>query len=157
MRRTRGCGLTAVLLLVSGGFPLGCGGPENTPEANKSATDQQVLVDVGELYRVYTISQKKPPTKLADLTSGEQVGPLGAQAIRNGDVIVRFGAALPDTAEDPGQSNSEEILAWQKETPEAGGMVLLLNRTVKSMTADEFKAASKAGTTDSSADTKKKK
>lgn len=57
----------------------------------------------------------------------------------------RGGATLPDTKEEPGQSTAPEILAYGKEVPESGGYVLLLDRTVKKMTAEEFRAAPKAG------------
>jgi hypothetical protein len=50
-------------------------------------------------------------------------------------------ATLPDLDEDPGRSESQEILAYQKDVPQSGGYVLLLNRTAKKMTADQFKSA----------------
>ncbi|AMV36268.1 hypothetical protein [Planctomyces sp. SH-PL62] len=58
--------------------------------------------------------------------------------------MVIYGAPLPDTKEEGGGSPNEEILAYGKDVPTKGGAVLLLNRTVRRMTADEFKAAPQA-------------
>ena len=66
---------------------------------------------------------------------------MGYEALRNGNIVLRYNAKLPDTDEDPGHAESNEVLAYEKEVPESGGYVLLLNRVVKKMTADEFKAA----------------
>ena len=55
--------------------------------------------------------------------------------------MLRYNAKLPDMDEEPGHADSNEVLAYQKEVPENGGYVLMLNRVVKKMTADEFKAA----------------
>ena len=38
-----------------------------------------------------------------------------------------------------------EVLAYEKQVPDSGGNVLMLDRSVKKMTADEFKSAKKAG------------
>ncbi|WP_435015750.1 hypothetical protein TA3x_003301 [Tundrisphaera sp. TA3] len=65
--------------------------------------------------------------------------------VRNGNIIVQWGATLPDIKEEPGQSTAPEILAYGKDVPEKGGYVLHLDRTVTKMTAEEFKAAPKAG------------
>jgi hypothetical protein len=37
------------------------------------------------------------------------------------------------------------VLAYETEVPEKGGAVLMQDGTVKTMTADEFKSAPKAG------------
>jgi hypothetical protein len=60
-------------------------------------------------------------------------------------VVLLYGALLADTKEEPGDGSSSEVLAYQKDVPQSGGKVLMLDRTVKSMTAEEFKSAKKAG------------
>lgn len=134
--------LLSVLFL--GLLTVGCGG-ENRP-LTESDMEQTALNDVGELYRVYTIQFKKPPAKLADLVPLEQMSPIGLNAIKKGDVVVRYGAKLTSTNEGPGSEPTDEVLAYQKKTPESGGQVLMLNRTIKVMSADEFKSAKLAGT-----------
>jgi hypothetical protein len=89
--------------------------------------------------------KNKPPEKFADLGSVRAVSGNAYDAVRTGEVVLRYGASLPDTKEEPGGSPSDEVLAYQKQVPEGGGKVLMLNRTVKTMTAEEFKAAKKAG------------
>jgi hypothetical protein len=128
-------------------FAAGCSGtnPPLTPNDNA----QSNLTQIGELCRFYQFGKSKPPAKLEDLATLKTQGANGYEALRSGAVILRFGATLPDLSEDPGQSPSEEVLAYLKEVPESGGKVLLLNRTIKTMTPEEFKAAKLAGTSSS--------
>jgi hypothetical protein len=121
----------------------GCGGP-NRPMTVEEG-QEGILAQVGEMYRASQTSKKRPPEKFADFASVRAIAGNGYEAVRSGDVVLRYGATLPDTAEEPGQSASDEVLAYQKQVPESGGKVLMLNRTVKTMTAEEFKAAKKAG------------
>ena len=124
----------------------GCStGATNSPPTATETADT-LLRDVGELYRNYQNNKKKPPGSLTDLVSVRTVGPNGYEAARTGKLVVRYGATLPDLAEDPGQSSSDQVLAYESSVPESGGQVLMLNRTIKSMSADEFKSAPKAGT-----------
>ena len=63
------------------------------------------------------------------------------KSLRSGSIVLLYNATLPDTDEDPGHAESTEVLAYEKQVPETGGYVLLLNRVIRNMTADEFKAA----------------
>jgi hypothetical protein len=122
----------------------GCGGPANGP----LSPDQEVtsnLLEVGELYRLYQVGKNKPPKALADLTSVRSQAANGFEALKSGKIVLQYGATLTDTSEDPGQGSSDQVLAYEKQVPETGGKVLMLNRAVKNMTAEEFKAAPKAG------------
>lgn len=134
--------LTALLpLLVAG-----CG-DGNTPVTEEQFRDTNLL-DVGELLRMYQIETGKPPESFQDVQavpSLEMAAPMGFERVRSGDFVVRWGAALPDTGEEPGTTPDEQVLAYTKETPEQGGSVLLLNRTLVTMTPEEFAAAPKAG------------
>ena len=59
----------------------------------------------------------------------------------SGDLIVQWGAPL-----SPEGEAAEAILAYVKTVPEQGGNVLMQDgKTIKKMTADEFKTAPKAG------------
>jgi hypothetical protein len=116
----------------------------------KDDATMAALGDVGELYRLYTAEKKKPPTRLADLRPMARMSPMGVRAVETGDVIVRLGARLPDTGEEPGQGPGDEVLAYPKDVPASGGPVMMLNRTIRTMTPDEFKAARLAGTASSS-------
>jgi hypothetical protein len=121
----------------------GCGGSNRPPSPDQ--LDEVALSQVGGMCLAYQLAKNKPPEKFSDLNSVKGVAGNGYEAVRTGDIILRYGATLPDTNEEPGGSTSDEILAYQKQVPESGGQVLLLNRKAKKMTADEFKSAKKAG------------
>jgi hypothetical protein len=145
MRRfSKWCGRALLGGLASLNAGCGSGAAPVTPDR---PMDGISLTDVGEAYRVYSLHKGKPPQKLSDLQSMEQVAPAGVLAAKRGDIVVHWGAALSDTGEEPGANSSDEVLAYQKEVPAEGGYVLTLDRRVKKLTADEFKAAPKpAGT-----------
>ena len=128
-------------LMVLGLVLLAAGcGSSNRPTTPEEA-DQAALAQVGELCRHYQFTKQKPPQKLADLQLLRTQGAHGFEALSSGKIVLLYNAKLPDLDEDTGHSESNEILAYQKEVPEGSGYVLLLNRTVKKMTADEFKSA----------------
>ena len=77
---------------------------------------------------------------------GDASAPLGYGSIRNGQVVVRWEATLPDTEVEPKSPPSDEVLAYLKDVPQQGGAVLMLDRRVRHMTAEEFKSAKLAGT-----------
>ena len=131
-------GLVPVLL----GLTAGCGGEGSQTAA--TADDKVYLETLAEDYRMYTIAKKQPPRKIDDMKALQNMVSPAVEVVRKGDIIVEWGAALPDTKEEPGQSTAPEILAYGKDVPEKGGYVLHLDRTVSKMTPEEFKAAPKA-------------
>jgi hypothetical protein len=135
--RIRPIGLAAALLLV------GCG--ERTQPLSPVEMQDVRLRDVAELYRAHQLSRNAPPKALKDLAPFGNATPSGYQALRKGDVVVRYGATLPDTAEEPTSPTSDEVLAYAKDVPQQGGPVLMLDRRPRTMTAEEFKAAKLAG------------
>ncbi len=134
------CGICGLALLVAG-----CGGTSGGPGAGQASRSNASLMDVGELYRIYTLTNKKPPESLKDLAPLQNAGPNGFGALKTGEIVVRYGATMADTEEGPSKTSSDEILAYEKTVPESGGAVLMLDRTMKTMTAEEFKAGKKAG------------
>ncbi len=131
------CGLSLVTT-------IGCGSG-STPITSENPEDGIVLTEVGEAYRSYQLLKGRPPNSAKEATTMERNSPRGVVAIKDGNVIVNWGAKLPDTGEEPSGVSAPEILAYQKKVPEQGGYVLLLDRSIKKMTADEFKAAKPAG------------
>ncbi len=117
----------------------GCDGASGARTSDQVSQDN--IAEVGELYRHYQFMKKKPPQKLADFNTVRQLAGNGFDAISSGKVVVLFGATLPDTGEEASDAGADEVLAYQKDVPENGGYVLMLNRSVKKMSADEFKAA----------------
>jgi hypothetical protein len=140
------CVRIASVLVVA----LGCAGSfvgcsSSTVTVTGQDTDVSALNEIGENYRMYQIAKKKAPEKVADFAKMETIGGNGLAAVKSGQIVVQWGATLPDTKEEPGGSSSPEVLAYGKDVPSAGGNVLMLDRTIKKMSAEEFKAAPKAG------------
>lgn len=132
----------------------GCGSKQPAP-TQESATLSK-LNDVAELYRVYTIANKKPPKSKAEAAKMENAVPSGLTPINTGDIVVFWGAELTDLGEEPGSTTSDNILAYEKDVPTKGGKVLTLDRRIKTMTSEEFTTAPKAGTLEPEAPAKKK-
>jgi hypothetical protein len=122
---------------------IGCGSSSTpiTPEQEQ----HQALSQVGELYRLYTFENKKPPSSIDDFAPQRSVAPKGLEALKTGEVVVFMGANMTALEEGPPSGTSDEVLAYEKSVPESGGTVMMLDRSVKHMTAEEFKAAKKAG------------
>jgi hypothetical protein len=74
----------------------------------------------------------------------ENAVPSGLTPISTGDIIVLWGGELTDLNEEPTGPKSDTILAYEKDVPDKGGKVLLLDRNIKTMTPEEFAAAPKA-------------
>jgi hypothetical protein len=127
----------------------GCGSRSQQGPVSESEMEDIKLREVGELYRSYHEMTKKPPRKLSDFNQLGDAGARGAySAIRSGEVVLRWQATLPDTDVEPSSPESNEVLAYWKTVPEQGGPVLMLDRRLRRMTAEEFKSARLAGTTE---------
>jgi hypothetical protein len=138
--RARG-GLVAILVAAMTG--AGCGGGRGDVPIPVDARLEAKLANVGEIYRLYSVLNKRPPRSLDDL-SGPQYGNMpNYEAIQGGEVVVLWGSTLPDTVEEPGHSRSDKVLAYLKTVPQDGGPVLMLDRTVRRMTPEEFRASTK--------------
>jgi hypothetical protein len=131
----------ALGLLLALALAPGCGGDPNPPNSPQ-VYNNTVLFEVGDMINTHTIQHKKPPQGVKDLAAFADSLPTGVGAARRGDVVVLWGVAPVE----PGAAGpeGEEILAYLKETPDSGGGVLTRSLQIKSLTADEFKAAPKA-------------
>jgi hypothetical protein len=136
--------ISSLALLVAG-----CGGGSSGTIVTPEQGQTELLRQVGSTYLHHQLVMKKPPTRLADFGNVSAVAGNSIDAIRSGTVVVRYGATLTDTTEEGGQGSSDEVLAYEKQVPETGGLVLMLNRSTRKMTADEFKSAKLAGTASS--------
>ena len=97
----------------------GCGGSDGPRSVEQVGQDN--LIQVGELYRHYQFTKQKSPQKLTDLTTLRSMGGNGYEALRTGSIVLRYNAKLPDTDEEPGHAESNEVLAYEKQVPESGG------------------------------------
>jgi len=121
------------LVLATGLFvPLaGCSRPAASTEIDPA---QAVLSDIWEMYNGYVLQHHKAPAKLSDFKGLQIPFPRGHTELSAGRFVVRFGTPLEPAG---------KVLAYPKDAPQTGGMVLLNDGTIKSMTADELQAAIK--------------
>ncbi|MBN9518530.1 hypothetical protein J0H58_08430 [bacterium] len=98
------------------------------------------MTEIHSMYQGYTRDHKKAPRKLSDFDHPYEPGAVnGYAALRDGACVMYWGGSLP------GPNAGSTVLAYEKSVPEKGGLALFQNGTVKQVTADEFKAAPKAG------------
>lgn len=122
--------VVAVALAV---FVAGCGGTP-TPEPATGGIGESSLAVMGEMLHSF---RGKPPKDKSDFKTYRTAYPDLVDAIQEGRLVYQYGAGIK-----PG---SQAVLAYGKDTANAGGAVLLQDGTVKEMTAAEFAAAPKAG------------
>src|SRR5262245_14986095 len=122
----------AVVVVV--GLATGCGGPN---AANVGSDGRTALTELGQMLKDLSSEGRKPPARAAELESVEPMIPIAGPAIRSGDLVYLWGAAYT--------SGGTQVVAYEKKVATEGGYVLLQDGTVRQMTADEFKAAPKAG------------
>ena len=143
MSRRVGWAVSWIALVALGG----CGALSQEGPLSQSQMEDIKLRQVGELCRSYQVMAKKPPRSLKDFDQMGDANSRGAYgAIRSGEVVVRWQATLPDTDVEPSSPESDEVLAYWKTVPEDGGPVLMLDRRLRRMTAEEFRSARLAGT-----------
>jgi hypothetical protein len=128
----------ALLIGIVLGATSGCGTSTSSPAANEELFHHGSLGEVGSLYQSYIVDKSKPPTKLADLVTYEVGMPTGYKELKEGNVVILYGAPISD-------SDVDKVLAYEKATPDAGGYALMADgKTIKKFTAEEFKSAPKA-------------
>jgi hypothetical protein len=123
------------------GLSAGCGSGGSGVDSNPSqdAYKEASLGEVGDLLRNRKTENAPPPSKASDLARYRAGWPGGFKSVEEGSIVVIWGAPLQDGATD-------KVIAYEKQVPESGGYVLMQDgMTIKKMTADEFKTASKAG------------
>ena len=130
-RRDVVCGSLGLLL-------SGCGRP---PELTPLAPEEDGLKELAAAYRDYCKKNKRGPGTLKELQPKGQKFPNAMKMLKAGDIVVQWGSSLAPQGE-----GADTVLAYLKTVPEQGGSVLMQDGdTIKTMSADEFKAAPKAG------------
>jgi hypothetical protein len=131
-RFAHGLALLASLALAA----PGCGGPPGTRPAEENARADLALDEVGSFLQMQHKGGKPAPKSIKDLAPMENGFPQAYTALKSGELVAYWGVDF-----DP--SDSTTVVAYEKAVPEAGGRVLMRDGSLKSMTADEFKAATK--------------
>jgi len=127
----------AVLWSPLGLLLAGCGGP---PETKPIESDEVGLREFAAIYRDFTRKNRRSPKSLKEVQVKGQGYPNAMQMMKSGELVVLWGSPL--AADGQG---ADVVLAYLKTAPEQGGNVLMLDgKTIKKVTAEEFKAAPKA-------------
>jgi len=127
--------LWAAVAAAGLGLAAGCGGGNSGATATEGP--KAGLEELGHALKSLAEEGRRPPARLAEFETIEPMVPVCGPQIRNGEVVYFWGA--------PYAAGSEKVVAHEKKAPTDGGLVLLQDGKVKTMTAAEFQAAPKAG------------
>lgn len=127
-RRAAFLGLTLLILTGCGGKPVDEGDP-------LSRNTRQLIGGLSEIYSYAQVKLHRPPAKVQEIEPYSRAETFVYPSVLRGDVVVLWGANI---------GAGSAILAYEKDAPAKGGWVLLQDRSMKQMSAEEFKAAPKA-------------
>lgn len=118
--------LPVVILVVAGGC---------ASKSAQSADDARPKLQLAEIHRMikHEANQKQPPSRMEDLRRFEPTFPFALHALRSGECVMVW-TTVKAVAEDA-------VLAYAKTAPSQGGLVVLKNGNVKTMTAAELKSS----------------
>lgn len=95
------------------------------------------MKELGLVYEYIASNRFPAPRGLDDLNEYEASLPVAYSKIQSGDYVVLWGVGLNASA-------ANVVLAYEKDAATQGGLVLMLDGTVKTLSAAEFQAAPKA-------------
>jgi len=95
------------------------------------------LKQIGLAYHNFNDANRKGPEKAADLGPFVENDKRLLGLLENKDIVFQYGVALKDMTD--GTSNT--VLAYDKDAPAKGGLVLMADGSVKNMSAEDFKKA----------------
>ncbi len=122
----------AVVLLFAA-----CGGMRGAAQRNQR-TNQ--LKSLGIMYHNYHDRNGKGPSRVEDLAQLGQDDPQTYAALQRGDFVLIWDVSIPGMV----QGSSNTVLGYEAAAPTNGGLVLMGDGSVRSMTVAEFQAAPKA-------------
>jgi hypothetical protein len=142
----RGVNLLLAAVLLS---PAGCRkAVEDVRSAAQRAEDQNTLKWLFICYDAFAEKNKRSPRDLEDFEKGlptlgdiandPKMAPKYLQEIRSGKFVVLWDVNLQ--AANLGAGRSGTVLAYEKDTPDSGGLVLFADGSVVRLTAEQFKA-----------------
>lgn len=105
------------------------------PSVDRAASSAELRI-IGQHYIGYQAGGKSP-SRLEDLSELKRDHPKIHKAIQDGVYVVNWSVPLTGSA--------QTILAYVRDAPTKGGVVLLVDGSTRNMTAAEFEAAPKPG------------
>jgi hypothetical protein len=117
--------------------PAGCGSLKQAAERQKATNE---LKQVGLAWHNYYDANARCPAKPEDLFPFLD-GPTSAasQALKSGRFVLVWDVNLPELRKTPAGMGGAAV-GWASETPTSGGLVLMADGTVKTVTAAEYQA-----------------
>jgi hypothetical protein len=109
----------------------GCGKGAPDPVQTLQNTE---LGEIYESYMHYLKSHQQPPKQLSDFKQYEKINSLGFRVLKEGKYIAVWGVSSKDAG---------TVLAYEKDAPTQGGVVLMADGSQRTMTAAELQAAAK--------------
>ena len=137
MRRAR---VLLIVLFVMAAVGCGSEPSKRDPNVNYGPSNKDMLIDFGAMLKAYIKEHKKAPLKVADFDRYAPAFSGAEEGLRTKTVVYLWGQPINTDAKAAGT-----VLAYEKEAEASGGWVLMQDGNVRKMTADEFKAAPKAG------------
>ncbi len=107
------------------------------PPTLKAQLGKNGMEELAEVYKYMAKENEPAPRALTDLDKYEPNLVTAYPKLQSGEYVMFWGTGyLP---------SSDAVLAYEKSAADSGGLVLLQNGTVKTVTAAEFKSLRKAG------------
>jgi hypothetical protein len=120
---------------------LGLWAPTAFAQAGANARTTNDLKQIGLAYHNCVDATGKAPAKAEDLAPFLCNNKRMVDLLKNEDIVFFFGVGIAQMTS--GTSNT--VLAYDKDVPDKGGLVLMGDGSVKKMSAEDFKKATKAG------------
>ena len=127
--------LFALVAAAGGLLAAGCTLPDPTLPRRRDN-----LRAIGLAYHSLHDAAIKAPAGPNDLAPYLQDSPEAAQALRSGEVVFLYGVSLQDIIRS-GAATSQTVIAYEKDVPTWGGLVLFADAAVQKLKPHEFRNA----------------
>ena len=105
------------------------------PDAQPKPLGRNGLEDLAQIYKYRSQQGLDPPRRLQDLDEHEPAIPTAYGAIAANEYVVNWGVGLSNAGDA-----AQTVLAYEKNAPTSGGLVLTRDGAVRQMTPAEFNA-----------------
>ncbi len=131
--RRGGLALFLTVLLTA----IGCGGK---PPMGTEPTRNDTAEDVARMLKTFAEEKNRPPAGLGDLAGMDGPHPLGYPAVARGEYVLFYKVPLAT-----GPEAAKTVLGYHKDAPTQGGLVIMQDGSLQTLSTAEFQSARKAG------------